>query len=164
MKPSRLDPLALAITGFCLWQSSDLFSAWRHSPFDRLGDLAFLVWTIPLLWSLKTPPTAFPLGLGTLALAVCFLGGLGSLNALKYIGLALALVSLAGRASQRPWFWLGASIAWMPSLGYLLQIALGRSSLNLSWAIAAVRLGLASAAAAWMILEIRRQSSTAPAL
>lgn len=46
---SKLFPLVeLAILAFCAWLSRDLLNAWQHSPHDRFGWLARLVWLVPL--------------------------------------------------------------------------------------------------------------------
>ncbi|MEI6779585.1 MAG: hypothetical protein WCQ21_01585 [Verrucomicrobiota bacterium] len=37
------------VLAFCAWQSADLLTAWRHSPFDRLGWLALVLWLTPTL-------------------------------------------------------------------------------------------------------------------
>ena len=49
MKTEKNFPLVgLAVPLFCAWQARDLINAWRHSPHDRLGWLALLVWLAPV--------------------------------------------------------------------------------------------------------------------
>jgi len=41
--------LHLTVIGYGVWQSRNLVEAWLHSPFDRWGWLAFLIWASPVL-------------------------------------------------------------------------------------------------------------------
>ena len=113
-------PVALAICAYCAWQSRDLVGAWKGAPFERLAWLALAIWCVPILWrrahSRETGESSILLVLGV----VCaLLGTLGSINAIKYLGLALALAGLL------PWawahiLWIASSVAWMPAFGWLV--------------------------------------------
>ena len=41
--------LQFTVIGYGIWQSRNLLEAWLHSPFDRWGWLAFLIWLVPFL-------------------------------------------------------------------------------------------------------------------
>lgn len=107
-----------------------LFKAWRHSPFDRFGWLAFLLWLVPLIIPFccgntprqipepresVLPPTC---ALSWIALIIAVLAVIVDVNAMRYVALALAL----GAWMPRHWLtivWLVLAIAWMPALGWL---------------------------------------------
>ena len=106
---------AIAILLYCSISAFPLFQAWWGSPFERLSGLAFLIWIAPLLmYRMQNPSLLFLIG-ATLA---TLLGTLGSLNTLKYLGLAFAIASFAPKGWAFP-FWLLSAIAWMPAFGWL---------------------------------------------
>lgn len=141
------------VLGFCVWQAADLVTAWRHSPFDRLGWLALGIWLAPTLVSAFRYRAVEPLPLKRrdallcwLALLVCLIGILTDMHCLKHAALALACAAIT--PAFRFWgLWFALSLAWMPALGWLLG---GIPSLG----VASVRLGLA-AIAAWVGLAER---------
>lgn len=107
--------VAVAVIVYCLVSSLTLFQSWQSSPFERLSALAFLLWLSPLLIKREKTPSLFFLYSG---LFITLLGSLGSLNTLKYLGLALSIASFA------PWgvgmaIWLFSAIAWMPVFGWI---------------------------------------------
>lgn len=116
-----LDRIDLVIALYCVWGARDMIRAWQTSPFDRLGWLVLILWSLPLalLWLDRKAETkgANPILLGT-GLCLSTLGYLGSLNVLQHCGLACAVVAL------RPWswgsaIWLATAVAWMPALGWV---------------------------------------------
>lgn len=123
----RIESLPLlvwAVAGFASWQSSALLHAWRHSPLDRLGWLAFAFWCVPAVAYLlprdvpDPAPMRKPLLAGSL---LATLGGtVGDVNAAHYLGLALAVAAIPG-CSWRTMAWLGTSLSWMPALSWLAQ-------------------------------------------
>ena len=121
---SKEMPLAEAsVFAYCLWHAQPLLHAWQKSPHDRLGWVAFIVWCLPILLrrSLHKPgqyieKSLFPLL--ALALGLSFFGSIGSLNALKYTGLAFALAGLAP-ASPRHTLWFFTAVSWMPFFGWM---------------------------------------------
>lgn len=142
--------LELGVIAFCAWQASSLLTAWRHSPFDRLGWLSFALWlTAAVVAAVKNPKRP---GDSTLlafaALALALLGRLLDLNALLSGALALSVCSLVP-GSWRRLLWLAGAIAWMPALGWLAH---GFPSV----AVAAGRVLLGLAAAAVLLLPARR--------
>ena len=134
------------VAAFCAWHSADLLHAWRHSPYDRLGWLALLLWALPAVravWRGSKPAYGFKLAVGSLALAL--IGVLGGLNFLVYWGLAGAIGSLAGVAG-RAWLWLFLAICWMPVFGWFgSQLHLPALPVN----ILRLLLAFAAAAAGW---------------
>lgn len=104
-----------AILALAAVQSRELLSAWQHSPFDKFGWVALLVWGGPAAWLYATGRAG---GRGRLALlGICLggiaLGAVSGLNALCYIGLAFGVSALPG-FSFGAVFWLATSIGWMP--------------------------------------------------
>lgn len=119
-----LPALVWAVLSFAAWRSGALLHAWEHSPMDRLGWLALVLWAFPAVLSLavhdapdQPPPRAHLLVASLLAT----LGGsIADLNAANYIGLALAVAAIPG-ASLRTFLWLGTAASWMPALSWLAQ-------------------------------------------
>lgn len=112
----------LAILAFCAWQAADLVVAWRHSPFDRLGWVAFLIWLAPValerVRDLGSREPALSLLLAALVLA--FAGRLLDINAPRALALACAIVAFVAPAGPR-WLWAIAAVAWMPVMGWVLR-------------------------------------------
>lgn len=140
--------LELAIAAFCAWQASDLLTAWRHSPFDRLGWLSFAIWMAPSVVIPVSPSELKPDSTlsSVLALATLLVGRVLDLNALLCVALALSLSAFVP-TSPRKMFWLAGAVAWMPVLGWLAH--------DLP-TIAVSSIRLVTAAAAGAILLLRR--------
>jgi len=106
---------------FCAWHAAvPLLQAWRHSHFDRLGWLAMLIWLIPAarrLWAGVDTSRHFKLAVASLA--VSFIGVIGDLNVLIYIGLAGILGALAS-VTGKGWLWLLLAVCWLPAFGFVL--------------------------------------------
>ena len=103
------------IAAFCAWHSADLLQAWLHSPYERFGWLAFLIWLIPAARSVfRGVDTSRHFKLAILSLALSFIGTIGDLNFLCYCGLA-GIVGAMGGVSGRAWLWLAMSVCWMPA-------------------------------------------------
>jgi hypothetical protein len=122
--PSNAGVLA-GVLAFCAWQAPDLITAWRHSPFDRHGGIALLIWLAPLAASfagIGARPGSGRLGLllAWLALATCVAGKLADMHFLNHVALALACAALAPQ-SRLSTLWLLMGLAWMPVLGWLLN-------------------------------------------
>lgn len=138
----RLPCLELTVVGYGIWQSRNLAEAWLHSPFDRWGWLAFLIWLTPLVLSKVRAPSesrqstkdrnCFLAGL-----LLTFLGDLGSFNVSRNVGLGLILL---GFAPVQGCTWMAGlcSGAWMPALGWFgSQASLGPVAMSV------LRLGIA---------------------
>ena len=143
-----------AILAFCAWRSADLLNAWRHSPYDRLGWLAFTLWCAPLGLALLARRRAIPAReraawLPWLAVALGLLGSLGNLNFLAYWGLACAIVAVPG-ASFKSLPWLALAVCWMPVFGWAAAHFSPAS-------VSVLRLGLAALAAAAGGRELMRR-------
>ncbi len=162
MRQSPLSALGLAIIGFCAWQSTPLGDAWRSSPFDRFGWLAFVIWAIPVFCPASVE-TRLPLrptqhtALQGSALALALLGSLGSLNGLCYIGLACSMAALC------PWgprtaVWLAGAISWMPVFGYAMSQCLPNSLPNTAFVVSIFRLTSAVVATSILLLPMRKKN------
>jgi len=115
---------------YAAWNARDLVMAWHHSPFDRQGWIAFIIWTAPILlqgcrgrWSAN----GYLFGL---ALGVSLVGVIFDLNAVKYAGLALACGGFFPYRTTLLLFWLACSVSWMPALGWMLSF-MGALTVNL---------------------------------
>jgi len=146
------------VAAFCAWQAADLLHAWRHSPYDRLGWLALVVWAVPAARAVgrgAKPAYGLKLAIGSLILAL--VGVLGDLNFLVYWGLAGTIGSLAG-VFGRAWLWLGLAVCWMPVFGWFgSQLHLPALPVNILRLLAA----LGAAAAGWRWLAAPPPKSSA---
>ena len=122
MKALRSFPLVeLAVLIFAAVLSRDLLSAWQHSPHDRLGWLALLVWLAPLAQRLARGPRPVPADFYLLAAAILsgLLGRLAEVHFLNHVALVLALGAWL-EFSRRTAPWLLAAVAWLPVFGWWL--------------------------------------------
>lgn len=119
--------LGIAVILYCAWRSEELLNAWAHSPMDRFGWIAFVLWLTPIAivgWKhsqdFETKPgNQIALGAG---LVISLAGTMSSMNMAYYIGLALALMALI-RWRITHWIWLPGALMWMPVFGYTLAKA-----------------------------------------
>ncbi len=108
-----------AVIVFCAWAARELVNAWRHSPFDRLGWLAFAIWLVPVVvHESRRNVLKDGIACSCTGLVMATLGLMAQLNAATYLGLAVAVAGLL------PWnrwtvSWLVFSLAWMPLTGWL---------------------------------------------
>lgn len=101
---------ALAIVAYCVFSALPLFQTWWNFPTEKFSWLGFIIWLVPLgLARAKQPSVLFL----CLALVATLLGTLGSLNVLKYVGLACALASFVRWSWAFP-LWLLSALVWMP--------------------------------------------------
>lgn len=104
---------------YALWQARALGQAWRDSPFDRLGSMAFLLWCVPVLiraWQgLPVRTVWFAVGV-----VLSLLGFVSELNAVKYAGLAVVTCGFLP-PTRASWVQLAGSVSWMPALGWVLS-------------------------------------------
>jgi hypothetical protein len=132
----RTSVVEWGVLAFCVWQGWGVISAWRHSPYDRLGWLAFLVWLGPVLVGRaecgvqnaesgvqsgeRGRGAAWRVWMSGLGLVCAVVGVIGDLNVLRHAGLALAIAGLAVTGWR--WLgWLGLAVCWMPAVGWLGQ-------------------------------------------
>ena len=153
IKSSNLRP-EWGVLAFCAWQSSNLVTGWRYSPFDRLEWLALGIWMAPTLASAAGFLPAGPAGkrgvyLAWLALVACLAGILTDMHFLKHGALALACAAVT-TPSRFEIAWIALAVAWMPALGWIVRgvpasgvvgIRLALASLAALIALAGVRSG-----------------------
>lgn len=146
MKSARSWPLVeLAILFFAMWLSRDLVNAWHHSPHDRLGWLALLVWLTPLALLLKNDRAELAANSYLLGAAILcgLLSELAEVHFLNHVALTLALSAWL-KFSWRKLPWLLAAVAWMPIFGWWLadfsagmvlifRLALALASVSAFW-------------------------------
>ncbi len=110
-----------SVFAYCLWHAHPLIQAWQKNPSDRFGWLALLIWMLPIAYD-RFHHRAHPKEANTLLLALglslSFFGEMGSLNALKYAGLALSFASFTATITPAHALWLLSSIGWMPLMGW----------------------------------------------
>lgn len=117
--------IILVILVLSLINSFDLFKSWTDSPIEMISWLLFFIWLLPLpIEWFESSQVARNFStqnsiLASLALFAGLISVVGSLNALAYAGLALAVVACLPWSSAHI-AWLGSSIAWMPALGWYL--------------------------------------------
>lgn len=119
--------LGIAVIIYCAWRSEELLNAWAHSPMDRFGWMAFILWLTPILFVAWKRSEDFEshsgnqIALGA-GLVISLGGTMSSMNMAYYIGLALALMALI-RWRITHWIWLSGALMWMPVFGYTLSKA-----------------------------------------
>lgn len=122
--PPNAPAIAWAVLAFAAWQSSELLNAWRHSPLDRFGWIAFLIWLAPALLSLRQPPLPSPHPAApwflAASLAASLVGILADFNTASYLGLACAVAALGGWSWPHA-LWFAAAICWMPAFSWVGQ-------------------------------------------
>ncbi len=115
----------VAITLYTAWNAHKVLGAWLHSPFDRCGSLAFLLWIVPIacLWvgrRLRERPSRVSAAAFAAALLVSFAGVATDLSVLEYAGVAIALAGFLP-VQRATFIWLGCALAWMPAAGWALS-------------------------------------------
>lgn len=105
---------------FCVCPAvAPLLQAWQHSPFERHGWAALILWLIPAVRVIGCGTTASrSVTLIILSLVLSFVGVIGELNVLIYCGLAGIIGALAG-VSGKGWLWLLLAVCWIPAFGFL---------------------------------------------
>lgn len=123
MKPAvQLRLAGFVVCLYCAWEARDVMAAWLHSPFDKLGAVAFLVWALPLvvLYRASSPPPTWLF----VALGITLLGVAMDLNVMKDAGFAVVCASIAGVATSRivsRVVCLGTAASWLPALGWIFS-------------------------------------------
>ncbi len=102
------------------WDSRAIVPAWMHSPLDKFGWVALMLWAGAAIWfwfqgRSQGVGRAFWIGLSLLFLAG---GVVSSLNTLGYIAFALAVAALPGW-SWKTLGWFLCSLSWMPPLSWI---------------------------------------------
>lgn len=123
-RAAQLPAIAWAVLAFTALRSTELINAWRHSPLDRFGWIAFLVWLSPIAASVTKPSApgfhaVRPWLLGA-SLGASLIGIVADLNTANYLGLALAVAALGGWSWQHA-LWFASAIAWMPAFSWAGQ-------------------------------------------
>lgn len=117
--------IEIAVLTYCGWEASALFSNWTSTPSIRWGGAAFILWCLPVIVHqirsvLNGTSKGCSYGLLGLAVGATLAGSLGQLNALRYLGLALALGGLLPY-SWPMWIWLPTAASWFPALGWFAR-------------------------------------------
>lgn len=118
--PSLIEILILC---FCLWQGRSVVHTWDDHPMMYLSTLAFFIWIIPVFfyWMFGDVKEHEKNWLYLIfAIIASTAGTLGSLNALKYIGLSLAIVGMTPQSWCGLVWWI-SSASWMPAMAYFLH-------------------------------------------
>lgn len=136
--------LRLAGLGVCLFALWNIYQAQisgggYFSPYERWSFAALGLWLGSFALALAFHPSNAPV-FWEWALGISLLGGMADLNALKYLGFALAVAGFLN-PSFPTLVWLGCSASWMPALGWFLKglppstVGILRLSLSLVGAI-----------------------------
>ncbi len=145
--------LEFAVLGYCIFQASDLVTSWVTTPAARWAWIAFIIWCLPAVLYVTTTirygrvKESSPILLG-LAITISLISGLGSLNILGHIGLALAIAGLMPfHLAMIPW--LATALSWLPSFGWMIK--------SLPFAVMpAIQITLATVGTAILIFSTRR--------
>ncbi len=124
INPSWVKPSAagVAITVYAAWNARIVLGAWQHSPFDRCGFVAFILWIVPVAClfvarRLTERPTQASSAAFGIALLLSFAGVAMDLSVLEYAGLAIALAGFLP-VQGATFVWLVCAAAWMPAAGW----------------------------------------------
>ncbi|HYE06764.1 MAG TPA: hypothetical protein VEL07_14700 [Planctomycetota bacterium] len=146
----------LAVLACCAVQSRRLPIEWmKHTPYERFGWIALAVWLIPLAmrpWSRDPRPTAmWPSYVG---LVLAFIGTVGDLNAIIYVGTAFAAAALLPPGWR--WLaWLACAASWWTAFGYLLTS-------QSTTVVATSRIAVAAIGVALVLLPLSRAVRSSP--
>ncbi len=140
----------LAVLACCAVQCRRLPIEWiKHTPFERFGWIALAIWLLPVVlrpWSRDPHPTAlWPSYLG---LGLVFIGTVGQLNAVIYVGAAFAAAALVP-PNWRWLVWLACAASWWTAFGYLLKS-------QSTTVVATLRIVVATIGAAVVVLPLCR--------
>ena len=110
------------LAAFCAWHAAGpLLQAWQHSPFERFGWLALIIWLIPAARMVCCgADTSRDFKLAIISLVVSLTGMIGDLNVLVYCGLAGVIGAMAN-VSGRGWLWLVLAVCWIPAFSLLFS-------------------------------------------
>jgi hypothetical protein len=150
---ARRWPVEIIVLAGVFFAARGLVPAWRWTPYDLLGWLAFTVWLVPIWWTARQSREEGPyLGFSVAALVVLGTGVALETNSLRYVALALALAAF--HPPEARWVWLAAAAAWMPGIGWL-----GSRYGFTPNQFAVARVAVAAVAAAWsVLLAVRRRA------
>ncbi len=116
---SRPPLVAWFVLAFATVQIRGLWTDWQHSPLDRLGWLALVLWLVPAVvgWVAHRGLTFDRLSTVLLISAGLSLlvGVVFELHVLAHLAFACATAAIS-RPSRFPWLWLIGAISWMPAL------------------------------------------------
>ncbi len=106
---------------WCAAWSGDLIAAWIHAPYDRLGAVAALAWSLAFGSAARTTRdlSGFWLFAGGVA---SFVGVAGELNVAQHAALAMVAAAIVGGRSKGYWL-LFLAVGWMPALGWAMRWA-----------------------------------------
>ncbi len=136
--PGQLKLAGVAVALYAGWNARSLFDAWQHSPFDHWDVVAWMIWIIPPILSLRGTQEVRLTWIIT-ALVLTFAGALLDLNLLRHLGFAVACAGLTAPC-RGFWLWLPMALTWMPAFGWLLsKYGLGLIAIGL------LRVGFATA-------------------
>ena len=132
---------------YSITQSTALWAFWMYTPFDPYSWLALAAWVSPVLYYLKDLPQVSASSTNSprllfLAMIIMLGGSLGSVNALRYLALAMGIVSLMPWHGLYSFIWLLGSFSWMPVLGWALLPYLPFTMLVPRLCLAACSVGL----------------------
>lgn len=113
----------LLVFVYCSLIGAGVVSTWGDHPHMQLASVAFLIFLVPVavywLTPSKTIKKTNPI-FQYFAIVVSTIGYLGSLNAMKYFGIALSLAGFVPWTLQT-WIWMISSLTWMPAMAYAFK-------------------------------------------
>ncbi len=152
--------LASVAVAYCAWRSNELLNAWEHSPMDKWGGLAFLIWLGPVYYALLKRSQEFDLRtvnywLLAMGLGMTLVGSMSSMNMAHYCGLTLTVLSWI-RWRRQHIFWAVGAIAWMPVFGYSMSRLFSLNSKENGTLVLLIRVVWVVLAVAPMLIAIYR--------
>lgn len=150
---ARRWPVELIVLATVFFCARSLVPAWRWTPYNQLGWLAFAAWLLPIWWNARLARDEVPrLGFSVGAVVMLVVGTALEINALRYGSLALAVAAF--HPPEGRWLWLAAAASWMPVSGWLgSRFGIPPNQ------FAVARVVFAAVAAGWsIVLAMRRRA------
>ncbi|BBM86895.1 exosortase-associated EpsI family protein [Candidatus Uabimicrobium amorphum] len=107
---------------YILLNLGELCSSWWRSPLEKYGWLVVGVWLVPCIYHLyKNRQLRCNFLLLSVAILCTFLGCVGDLNTLCYIGFACFVYSLMTKINATTLLWAVSGVVWMPAFSWLIS-------------------------------------------
>lgn len=123
MKQFPISIIEALILLFTAWNARSLIDAWDGTLYIQFARVAFMISLVPLMvfFVFRKSDERTNVPFLFFAIIASTVGMLGSMNAFKYLGFALALSGLTP-LSMWNFLWFVSMASWMPAFGYFLSV------------------------------------------
>lgn len=109
--------ITLATIAYGCLALGELAYAWQYSPLDHFNWIPLLIWLVPA-WRWTEEVSKNQSRLLVLSMVVLFASFIASINAVKQLGLALAIAALP-RVNKATLLWVCTAISWMSAFTWM---------------------------------------------